>query len=333
MERRSSYQINRKTLSTRPSIFSIQETPTLKILKRNELTSPGKLTGIVFWYYFRSLFPYFACLLVVLFYLIPLFTSNILRNYLIYGSLLSFVMCFFVILSYFHIVPWRKHPSPLIFYRTLSHFFFSIILIINSLDIHFDNTSTCHFLSFLTQFTFITGESWLFTVAIDLYLSLTNPFTSYKSNLMKYHWVVWLSGFLNAFSLVSSNSCRGVFADHVCWIHVDGVLSPCLWGYYLSWIVIYYLLCIAVISFALIRISRGLESSYESRKACVKNTFLVVFTYILYSVVCFLVYVIVLAQGDSPTPFSRNVKNFVAYLLALRLVISSLRSNSYQWFC
>jgi 1-phosphatidylinositol-4-phosphate 5-kinase len=341
-QRGSHPNLRRLTTTTRQSIFSLPETPAIKILKRNELTSAGKLTGVVFWYHFRSWFPFLAFGLMLLFYLIPLLTvkNNQLPYYLIYGSILSTLMSLMVIISYFHIVPWRKHPSPLIFYRTFSHLLFSLVLILNSLEKQFDdgdstssssdhNTSsahnsteghsdTCHFLSFLTQFSFLSGETWLLTVAIDLYLSLTNPFTSYKSNLTAYHWLVWLIGFLNAFSLVLSNQCHGIFADTVCWIHVSSVLSPCLWGYYLSWVLVYYLLCIGVVSFASLRISRGLESTYESRKACVKSTFVIVISYILYSVLCFLIYVIVLAQNDFQSDLANHLKNLVAYLLALR---------------
>lgn len=80
----------------------------------------------------------------------------------------------------------------------------------------------------------------------------------------------------------------------------------------------FYMICISVIIFAVYRISKGLESTYESRKACVNNTFIVVITYILYSVICLLLYVIVLAQNDYDTPFANQMKNTVAYLLALR---------------
>lgn len=231
MDTRSSI---RRTNTTRTSIFSINETPAIKILKRNEITS-GKLTGVVFWYYFKNYFSLLSFLLFILFYIFSFISSNTLPHYLLFGGILSSILCFLILLSYIQIVPWRKHPSPLILYRSLSHFIFSIVIIFNSFEKKFEDSASCHLLSFLTQFTFFTGESWLLTIAVDLYLSLTNPFTSYTSNLTKYHFVVWITGGLNAFSLVSSNYCQGVFADRVCWIDVQNIESPCLWGYYLSW--------------------------------------------------------------------------------------------------
>ena len=171
----------------------------------------------------------------IFFYFLSLILYNKIKNYLFFGGLLSCIMSSFILLSYYQIIPWRKHPSPLIYYRSLSHFFFSIIIMINSFSNAWDNPYFCSILSFLTQFTFFTGESWLLIITIDLFLSLTNPFTSYTSNLYKYHLIIWITGFLNAFSLILSNSCQGVFGNSVCWISVDNLLSSCLWGYYLSW--------------------------------------------------------------------------------------------------
>ena len=195
----------------------------------------GKIRGAIYWYYFRALFPYFSPALAVLMYIIPLTTTNSLSAFLFSGGLLSAVMCSLAILSYIQIVPWRKHPSPLIFYRTAIHLVFSVSLIVNAFDKNGANSESCQTLSFVTQFTFFTGECWLVTIAVDLILSLTNPFTSFKSNMHKYHTVVWVSGVVNAMLLANSKQCQGLFAGHICWINVNSPLSGCIWGFYLTW--------------------------------------------------------------------------------------------------
>lgn len=223
----------RRTM-TRGSLFGGPDNSAVRILRRNE-TMVGKIKGAIYWYYFRAIFPYIAPISAVVMYIIPLTTYNSLGGFLFCGSLLSMVMCLLSILSYIQIVPWRKHPSPLIFYRTCVHLVFSISIMVNALSSREEYSSSCIALSFLTQFTFFTGECWLLTIAVDLILSLSNPFTSFKSNVTKYHAVVWLSGTVNAILLASSNSCQGLFANHICWIDADSPLSGCIWGFYISW--------------------------------------------------------------------------------------------------
>lgn len=230
MERAST--IRRTT--TRGSFFGAPDNSALRILRRNE-TMVGKIRGAIYWYYFRAVFPYLAPALAIIMYIIPLTTENSLPGFLFSGALLSTVMCFLAILSYIQIVPWRKHPSPLVFYRTVVHLIFSISLIVNAFDRSGENSSACQTLSFVTQFTFFTGECWLVTIAVDLILSLSNPFTSFKSNVNKYHAVVWVSGVVNAILLAGSKKCQGLFAGHICWIDVDNPLSGCIWAFYISW--------------------------------------------------------------------------------------------------
>jgi hypothetical protein len=223
----------RRTNTSRASLFSLTETPAVRILRRNEGLT-GKIYGVIYWYHFWSWYPYVATFSAIVMYLIPLLAFNTIPSFLLFGSGLSIIMCSMVMLSYVQILPWRKHPSVLIFCRTLCHLLFSITLFINSFEKNFAESTSCHVLSFFTQFTFLTGESWLVVIAIDLILSLSNPFTSYTGNLNKYHLVVWTAGLINASYLTASPDCQGVIAD-ICWIEYTHSVSSCLWGFYLSW--------------------------------------------------------------------------------------------------
>ena len=137
-------------------------------------------------------------------------------------------------------------------YRTLTNLLFSIIIVANSFhlgrgsandshihDDQFDHSqsSACKAMSFITQFAMFTGECWLLTFSVDLVSSLTNPFSSYKANLKKYHFFVWIGGFLNALALVGNPSCQGLFSTSagICWMQFDSANSSCFWGYYAGW--------------------------------------------------------------------------------------------------
>lgn len=89
-------------------------------------------------------------------------------------------------------------------------------------------------------------------------------------------------------------------------------------------VLVFYVFCIGSLFFATLRISRGLESSYTTRRACVQETFSVVVSYILYSVVVCLLYIIIVGQAgkdsnpDYNSGFLKHMRNLIAYLLALR---------------
>jgi hypothetical protein len=189
------------------------EPAVVKMLKRNELLGVSKITGAIYWYYFKLWYPYIAFTSALLMYIIPLVTFNQVDGFLFYGGMVSIIHCLLVLLSYILVVPWRKHPSPLILYRAMTHLVFSVVIIFNAInatdttDVSQHSTS-CKTLSFVTQYTFFSGECWLLFIAVDLYLSLTNPFTFYKSNIRKYHIIVWTTGFISAMLLIKNPSCQ-----------------------------------------------------------------------------------------------------------------------------
>lgn len=223
----------------RNSLFGV-EPAILKVLKRNEIIGVDKITGAIYWYYFRVWYPYIAASSAILFYIFGLIFYNNVAGFLLCGAILSIMHCSIVILSYKLIVPWRKHPSPLLLYRAATHLVFSIVIVLNVIDSInnkdvTDDSRKCLALSFFTQFTFFAGECWLLTIAVDLWLSLTNPFTFYKSNIQKYHVIVWSSGILSGGLLVRSNTCHGVFNHGICWMKISSSESYCFWGFYLGW--------------------------------------------------------------------------------------------------
>jgi len=287
----------------------------VRILVRNEKTS--KIVGAKYWFYFRLWFPYFSVILAVLLYVIPYMMGRGTAAFLFSGGLLSLFFCACVLCSYIHIIPWQRHPSPLIFYRSCSHCLFSLILMINAYTSYGRSSDQCQLLSVLMQFSYFTGECWLLTISVDLILSLTNPFSSYKLNLRRYHIVVWTSGAIISGVLLDSDHCQDVFSDGICWIDAS---FECILGFYLFWIVLFYAASICVVLFSAWRISRGLESTYSTRKACVKDTFCIVASYVTYSVFLFLLFILLTPQHnlEQNSNISDSGQHIIAYLLALR---------------
>lgn len=304
----------RRTVTGRNSVFS-EAQESVRILVRNEKAS--KMKGAKFWFYFRLCFPYFSTISAILLFIIPFVAGSDTSAFLFSGGLLSLFFCSCVLCSYVHIVPWRRHPSPLIFFRSCSHCLFSLVLMINAYTSYGRRSDQCQLLSVLVQFSYFTGECWLLTISVDLILSLTNPFSSYKTNLRRYHAVVWSSGAIISGVLLDSNHCQDIFSDGICWIDTS---FECILGFYLLWIVLFYATSICVVVFSAWRISRGLQSTYSTRKACVKDTFYIVASYVAYSLCVFLLFIALTPQHnmEENANISKTGKNVVAYLLALR---------------
>eukprot|EP00603_Paraphysomonas_imperforata_P011470 CAMPEP_0114462732 /NCGR_PEP_ID=MMETSP0104-20121206/6983_1 /TAXON_ID=37642 ORGANISM="Paraphysomonas imperforata, Strain PA2" /NCGR_SAMPLE_ID=MMETSP0104 /ASSEMBLY_ACC=CAM_ASM_000202 /LENGTH=801 /DNA_ID=CAMNT_0001635625 /DNA_START=425 /DNA_END=2831 /DNA_ORIENTATION=- len=188
---------------------------------------------------------------------------------------------------------------------------------INAYTSYGRSSDQCQLLSVLMQFSYFTGECWLLTISVDLILSLTNPFSSYKLNLRRYHIVVWTSGAIISGVLLDSDHCQDVFSDGICWIDAS---FECILGFYLFWIVLFYAASICVVLFSAWRISRGLESTYSTRKACVKDTFCIVASYVTYSVFLFLLFILLTPQHnlEQNSNISDSGQHIIAYLLALR---------------
>jgi len=185
----------------------------------------------------------------------------------------------------------------------------------------YEHSNVCRGLSFLTQFALFSGECWFLSLSVDLYQSLTNPFSSYKINQQHYSFLIWSASFALSISLaMSTKSCQGTFSTsdgaEFCWIDLNSPLSSeCFWGYFMSWVIAFYLASVAAVYFAFLRLRVGLDKTYETRKACVYDTFRMSFSYLCYGAVTSILYASV---SNSRDPVSNATRNFFAYLVACR---------------
>lgn len=314
-----------------------------KLDKTGKSRLEKQVTWAKFWFMFRYSLYIFAPLLFVVAFLIAFFFVNKTDGYLFCGATLSIVFSSLAILSYFHIKPWRRHPSPLIMQICLSGLVISVIFFVNTFpfnrvdelkdgeDINVidhdkyisdrDHSVKCIAMSLLMQLALLAREAWILTLSIDLLTSITNPFASHTVSQRKYHLFVWLIALSGALALVNHKQCQGQFLSNgVCWLRIDGIESGCFWAYFFSWMITFYINSAAVLAYAYSRISKGLESTYATRFACVADTFRVVFFYFSYGL--FLAFLLILLyyviEGSSTEDNTLEMEHIVAYFVACR---------------
>lgn len=120
---------------------------------------------------------------------------------LLAGSVITLLSCASVVYTFLTRPTWRKHPNPIIFFRSLCDIGLVSVLLISELykcakgDCSQSLTgASCSSTAALTQFFLWSSESWFFVMAIDMLSSLQSPFTDYKRNVRRYHGYVWMTG-------------------------------------------------------------------------------------------------------------------------------------------
>lgn len=119
------------------------------------------------------------------------------------GSIITIISCTSVVYTFLTRPSWRKHPNPIIFFRSLCDIGLVSVLLVT--EIYKCGTgdcltklgqTSCSTTAGLTQFFLWSSESWFFVMAIDMLFSLQSPFTDYKRNVRRYHMFVWITGTL-----------------------------------------------------------------------------------------------------------------------------------------
>ena len=293
-----------------PAVFGIA--PSLAAMQSmNRLTTSKTLyRGATFWYYYRVYLPYLFPLLFLICMILSLTAFQTVEGNLVLGSLLSLLMSLSVIVSYVMIIPWRKHPSSLVLYRAITSVLFSFNLILEAIS---TNDASCRSYAVVTHFTLVAGECWLTTIALDLVYSVTNPFISYQSNVKKYQILVWTFTTFICFVFYFDTSCQGSFDQGMCWVKFSDVHSPCLWGYFLFWMVCMYAYQMYASTYAYLRLRKGLPLTFEVRKKCAMENFKTLIIYAMYMSLLVFMFSILSSDPD-PHPGS-NMSNFSLFFL------------------
>ena len=108
------------------SVFG--KAPTLEMMRKMNQKSGNNeslFRGAEFWYKFRLYYFYFAPLAFIIGLIIAVAGWDTIEGHMIIGGILSLISGITVVASYLMIIPWRKHPSTMVLYRSVSNIFFS----------------------------------------------------------------------------------------------------------------------------------------------------------------------------------------------------------------
>uniref|UniRef100_A0AAV1TCS6 Uncharacterized protein n=1 Tax=Peronospora matthiolae TaxID=2874970 RepID=A0AAV1TCS6_9STRA len=256
---------------------------------------------------------------------------------LVAGSLITLFCCSAVVYTFLTRPTWRKHPNPIIFFRSICDICLVAVLLITELykcgsgDCSNSLTgASCTATAALTQFFLWTSESWFFVMAIDMLSSLQSPFTDYKSNVRRYHGFVWATGLLTCLLLVSIPDFAGESEFGYCWTASKSKLrrgksessgssdTGNLWNLnfqswllFYIWLILFWIYAITVIYWAYRRLNSGLSETLRMRLRVLHSVTIYVIAIIIYWGLSFCIYVPFLVQGNERSSRVEHMMNFM----------------------
>ena len=202
-------------------------------------------------------------------------------------SVLS-ILVIFILYYYYRIPNLRRHPTTI----TIHKCWFELLFVSQYLWLSFapnsfywnhwaKHASDCDVnpriwpLCWLTQFSLLGGELWFAAISLDIHVSLTNPFSSHKSNMAKYRLMVYGIAFLTATALVSIRPLQyGLSVDPMVWITVKSDTADVNWmklGIFYVFMGAIYVYCAYIGWWARSQIHKGLETTLLARKYTVSK--------------------------------------------------------------
>lgn len=128
-------------------------------------------------------------------------------------------------------------------------------------------------LAWLTQFSLLGAELWFAALAVDIHVSLTNPFSSHREYDRYYRIFVYTLSSLMATILVSVSPIQyGVSTDPMIWVKDQtGQINWMKIGMFYMFIPFIYIYGAIVLVWARWQIHRGLEETLKMRKYSVSK--------------------------------------------------------------
>ena len=147
--------------------------------------------------------------------------------------------------------------------------------------------------------------------------------------MKRYQIMVWSFTGIISFIFFFNTDCQGRFDHGICWVKISSTNSPCLWGYFLFWIVCMYAYQMWASTFAYLRLRKGLPLTFEIRKQCAIETFKCLFVYAIYLSFMMFCFAIISSLDPNP-PIGSSLSNFSLFLL---FIISNRGSvDGFVWF-
>lgn len=266
---------------------------------------------------------------------------------LVFGALQTLILCVIVLMTYQGVQAYQVHPNPLVMYKCIIDILLSLRFLLDPLleslhvytavpKIQPDDISSyrhsCRYLSGVTEFLLLASECWYFAQIIDLYMSLTNPFTSVKGNRRTYKIVVYtLSGFMG-FLVTVTPDLHGFADGSYCWTHRGNStvrnffkLNAASWFVFYDFMIMIYLSGIAVLIFGVRRLRSGLLDTLQTRRDMLRNGAISIMSYTAYWTFAFTWYAVSfqsrLNYDDKGTMLPSRTFRSYAYVLTGRGII------------
>lgn len=224
---------------------------------------------------------------------------------LVFGSLLTLILCVCVFVTYHGVQSYQKHPNPLIYYKCVIDMCLALRFLMDPMLLNMgvynsSEESSCAYLSGLTQFLYLSSDCWYFAQIVDLYWSLTNPFMSVKANRRRFKIMVYSAGTLTGLIAALVPSIYGLADGDYCWTRRKTTKDPIerdffrlnrgSWLLFYMWMILFYLSGITVLIFGIKRLRSGLRDTLQSRREMLRNGALSILSYTIYWTIVFIWY-------------------------------------------
>lgn len=224
---------------------------------------------------------------------------------LVFGSFQTLVLCAIVFITYHGVQSFQAHPNPLILYKCVIDIILALRFLLDPLLQDWGvytagERSSCKYLSGVTQFLLLTSDSWYFALIVDLYTSLTNPFTSVHADRRKYKIAIYSTGAFFGLMTAVIEQAHGFSDGTYCWTHRGGMkgernffrLNVASWLLFYDWMIVFYLSGIAVLVFGAKRLRSGLRDTLQTRRDMLRNGAISIMSFTAYWTIVFMWYAV-----------------------------------------
>jgi hypothetical protein len=147
-----------------------------------------------------------------------------------------------------------------------------------------ENQDRCRFPGSVLQFFLVASEMWFLCNAIDLYFSITNPFSSFKTRIKYYHIVCWTTALLVCLVPLALGPHHKVYGfwyvnyhiedSNICWLRTGhDKLGFSVWALFLVPLAVIYVIGLISLVVAYTRLRKGLTRTFLPKmKLLVTNT-------------------------------------------------------------
>ena len=151
----------------------------------------------------------------------------------------SAICCTLVLLLHVRRRALSRFPSSLLLWRIVCDLVLSLqILVLNLSQLITGGQDACTpQLAFLAQFGLLGSLGWYACLSLNLYFSVTRPFTRPAGRTTSFHTFVWLGAVSSGIVAAAEHGYRPLY--HTCWPHVEQNVertSYLNWGLFFFWV-------------------------------------------------------------------------------------------------